>query len=76
VLDGVLEIAAYCSMVVAMSLLIIKLFWPRVAPKVHMRRFRRRLGKVDNVIAAWTDEIRAQDESKRREQRHPETTDD
>lgn len=75
-LDGVLEIAAYCSMVVAMSLLIIKLFWPKVGPKVHVHRFRRRLGKVDNVIATWTAEIRAQDESKRREQRHPETTDD
>ena len=75
-LDGVLEIAAYCSMVVAMSLLVIKLFWPKVGPKVYVHRFRRRLGKVDSVIAAWTDEIKAQDESKRREQRHPETTDD
>jgi hypothetical protein len=76
VLDGVLEIAAYCSMVVAMSLLIIKLFWPKVAPKVHVRRFRRRLGKVDTVLATWSEEIRAQEESKRQEQRHPETTDD
>ena len=75
-LDGVLEIAAYCSMVVAMSLLIIKLFWPKIGPKVHVRRFRRRLSKVDNVLVAWTEELRAQDEGKRREQRHPETTDD
>ncbi len=75
-LDGVLEIAAYCSLVVAMSLLIIKLFWPKVAPTVAVRRFRRSLGKFDNVLASWTDEFKAQDEGKRHEQRHPEHTED
>jgi hypothetical protein len=76
VLNGVLEIAAYCSLVVAMSLLIVRLFWPKLAPKVHVRRFRRRLGKFDQVLATWTDEIKAQDEGKRHEQRHPEHTED
>ena len=75
-LDGVLEIAAYCSLTVAMSLLIIKLFWPKVEPTVTVRRFRRRLGKFDNVLASWTDEFKAQDEGKRHEQRHPERTED
>ncbi len=75
-LDGVLEIAAYCSLVVAMSLLIIKLFWPKLEPRVTVRRFRRRLGKFDNVLASWADEVKAQDEGKRHEQRHPERTED
>ncbi len=75
-LDGVLEIAAYCSLVVAMSLLIIKLFWPKVAPTVAARRFRRRLGTFDNVFASWADEFKAQDEDRRHEQRHPERTED
>jgi hypothetical protein len=73
---GVLEIAAYCSLAVAMTLLLVKLFWPKLAPKVHVRRFRHRLGKVDAVLATWTAEQKAQDESRRREERHPETTDD
>jgi hypothetical protein len=72
VLDGMLEIAAYCSAVVAMTLLVIRLFWPKLAPKVQVRRFRRRLGKFDNVLASWADEFKAQDEGKRREERHPE----
>jgi len=76
VLHGVLEIAAYCSLVVAMSLLMFRLFWPKLAPKVQVRRFRRRLGAFDNVLAAWADECRAEDEGKRREQRHPERTED
>lgn len=75
-MNGVLEIAAYCSLVVAMSLLLVRLFWPKLAPKVHVRRFRHRLGKVDNVVAAWVDECKAQDEGKRHEQRHPEHTED
>jgi hypothetical protein len=74
--EGVLEVAAYCSLFVAMSLLLIRLFWPKLAPKAHARRFRRRLGKLDDVLAAWTDEFRAQDEGKRREERHPETSED
>jgi len=74
--NGVLEIAAYISLVVAMSLLIIRLFWPKLAPKVQVRRFRRRLGKFDTVLAAWTDECKAQDEGKRHEQTHPEHTED
>ena len=75
-LNGALEIAAYCSLVVAMSLLIVRLFWPKLAPKVEVRRFRRGLGKFDTVLASWTDEIKAQDEGKRHEQRHPEHTED
>ncbi len=75
-LNGALEIAAYCSLTVAMSLLVVRLFWPKLAPKVEARRFRRRLGKFDQVMASWTDEIKAQDENRRREQRYPEHTDD
>lgn len=75
-LDGILEIAAYCSLAVAMSLLIIRLFWPKVAPKVQVHRFRRRLGKFDDVAASWVEEFRTQDEGKRHEQTHPEHTDD
>jgi len=74
--SGVLEIAAYCSLAVAMSLLVIRLFWPKLAPKVAVRRFRRRLGSFDNVLEAWAQEFKAQDEGKRHEQRHPEHTDD
>jgi hypothetical protein len=76
VLNGALEIAAYCSLVVAMSLLIVRLFWPKLAPKVQVRRFRRRLGKFDGILASWTEEIKAQDEGKRHEQRYPEHTED
>lgn len=75
-LHGALEIAAYCSLTVAMTLLIIRLFWPKLAPKVQVRRFRRRLGKFDNVLATWSEEVKAQDEGKRHEQRHPERTED
>ena len=75
-MNGALEIAAYCSLLVAMPLLLFKLFWPKLAPKVHVRRFRRRLGKFDEVLSTWADEIKAQDEGKRHEQRHPETTED
>ena len=75
-LDGILEIAAYCSLTVAMSLLIVKLFWPKVGPKVQVHRFRRRLGKFDTVLAGWAEELKAQDEGKRHEQRHPEPTED
>jgi hypothetical protein len=74
--NGVLQVAAYCSLVVAMSLLCFRLFWPKLAPRVHARRFHHRLGKLDHVVAAWTDEFKAQDESKRREERHPETSED
>ena len=75
-LHGVLEVAAYVSMVVAMSLLLIRLFWSRLAPRVEVQRFRRRLGKFDNVLATWAEEFKAQDEGKRHEQRHPEHTED
>ena len=75
-LNGVLEVAAYVSLVVAMSLLLIRLFWPRLAPKVQVRRFRRSLGTFDNVLAGWADEFKAQDEGKRHEQTHPEHTED
>ena len=75
-MDGVLEIAAYCSLVVAMTLLVIKLFWPKVAPKLTVRRFRRHLGKFDDVLAGWAADFKAQDEGKRHEQRHPEHTED
>lgn len=75
-LSGVLEIAAYCCLTVAMGLLLIKLVGPKLAPKVQVRRFRHRLGKAENVLAAWADECKAQDEGRRREQRHPERTDD
>ena len=75
-MSGALEIAAYVSLVVAMSLLIFRLFWPKVAPKVQVRRFRHRLGKFDNVMERWAEEFKAQDEGKRREQTHPEHTED
>ena len=75
-LNGALEIAAYCSLAVAMSLLLVRLFWAKLAPKVQVRRFRHRLGKFDNVLAGWADEFKAQDEGKRHEQRHPEHTED
>ena len=75
-MNGVLQVAAYCSLVVAMSLLCIRLFWPKLAPRVHVRRFHHRLGKLDHVLVAWADEFKAQDESKRREERHPETSED
>jgi hypothetical protein len=71
-MNGVLEIAAYVSLVVAMSLLVIRLFWPKLAPKVQVRRFRHRLGKFDNVLETWAQEFKAQDEGKRHEQTHPE----
>ncbi len=75
-LKSVLEIAAYCSLAVAMSLLIVRLFWPKLAPKVATRRFRRRLGKFDKIMSTWAEELKAQDEGKRHEQRHPEHTED
>ncbi len=74
--DSVLQIAAYCSLAVAMTLLLIRLFWPKLAPKVQVRRFRHRLGKFDKVLESWAEEFKAQDEGKRREQRHPERTED
>jgi len=74
--SDILEVAAYVSMVVAMSLLLIRLFWPKLAPKVQVRRFRRRLGKFDTVLESWAQEFKAQDEGKRHEQTHPERTED
>jgi hypothetical protein len=76
VLNGALEIAAYISLVVAMSLLVFRLFWPKLAPRVQVQRFRRRLGKFDNVLQNWAEEFKAQDEGKRREQTHPERSED
>ncbi len=78
-LNGVLQIAAYVTLVVAMTLLVIRLFWPKLAPRVEVQRFRRRLGKFDNVLEGWAQEFKAQDQGKRREQtypEHPEHTDD
>jgi hypothetical protein len=75
-MNGALEIAAYVSLVVAMSLLVFRLFWPKLAPRVQIRRFRHRLGKFDNVLESWAQELKAQDEGKRREQTHPEHTED
>jgi hypothetical protein len=39
-------------------------------------RFCRRLGKFDNVLQNWAEEFKAQDEGKRREQTHPERSED
>ena len=75
-MNGALEIAAYCSLTVAMTLLVIRLFWPKLAPKVEVQRFRRRLGKFDKVLESWAQDFKAQDEGKRHEERHPERTDD
>jgi len=74
-LDGVLEIAAYCSLCVAMGLLLIKLFGPKLAPRVEARRFRHRLGKAEHVLASWAEELRVQDEGRRHEQRRQPTDD-
>lgn len=74
--DGVLEIAAYCSLGVAVGLLLLKLLWPKLAPRAQVRRFRRHLGRADAVLASWADECRAQDDLRRHEQRFPEPTDD
>ena len=75
-MNGFLEVAAYCSLVVAMGLLLVRLFWPKLAPRIHVRRFRHRLGSVDGVVVAWAAELEAQDRGKRHEERHPEPTDD
>ncbi|HWI03875.1 MAG TPA: hypothetical protein VNT52_08635 [Acidimicrobiales bacterium] len=75
-MNGALEIAAYCTLTVAMTLLVIRLFWPRLAPRVEVQRFRRRLGKFDNVLESWAQEFKAQDEGKRRERTEPERTRD
>lgn len=75
-MSGVLELAAYCSLGVAIGLLLVKMCWPRLRPRVEVRRFRHRLGKAERVLESWTDECKAQDELKRREERHPEPTDD
>lgn len=75
-LNGVLGIAAYCSAGTAIGLLLVKMFWPKVGPRVTARRFRRRLGQAEHVLASWVEECRAQDEGRRLEQRHPEPTDD
>lgn len=75
-MNGVLEIAAYVTLVVAMTLLVLRLFWPKLAPKVAVRRFRRRLGKFDNVLESWAQEFKAQDEGKRRERTQPEISRD
>lgn len=77
-LRDVLEIAAYCSLGVATGLLLMRLFWPKLGPRLEVRRFRRRLGKAEDVLASWVKEGKALEEERRRrhEQRHPETTDD
>lgn len=75
-LDGALEITAYCSLALAIGLLLAKMFWPRLAPRVQVRQFRHRLGKAETVLASWAEESQARDEGRKHEQRHPETTDD
>lgn len=75
-MNGVLEIAAYCSLAVAMGLLLLELFWPRLAPRLQALRFRHRLGKAEEVLSTWVAESNAQDDRRRQEQRHPEPTDD
>jgi len=74
--DGVLEIAAYCSLGVAVGLLLVKLLWPKLTPRAQVARFRHRLGKAEEVVALWAEEHKAQDDRRRHEQRHPEPTDD
>lgn len=73
--DGVLEIAAYCSLGMAMGLLLVRLFWPKVAPRFEVRRFRRRLDRAEGVVAGWAEEL-GRGGGRRHEQRHPEPTDD
>lgn len=75
-MKGFLEVAAWFSMTVAMTLLMARLFWPKLAPRVNVVRFRRRLGRVDTVLAGWIEDFKAQDEGKRHEERHPEPTED
>jgi hypothetical protein len=73
VLDTVLAVAAYLSLAVGVGLAAVKLAWPRVAPKVQVRRFRRRLKSVDGVVAGWADQVKGGRQPGRHEERHPET---
>ena len=73
---GVLQIGSYVSLGVVVALLLLRALWPRLAPRVDGRRFRRRLGAAEQVLASWTEELRAQEEGRRHEQRDPETTED
>ena len=75
-LGGVLEIASYCSLGVVVVLLVLRLLWPQLGPRLHALRFRRRLGSAERVLATWADELKAEDEGRHHEQRHPETTED
>ncbi|MDQ6725815.1 MAG: hypothetical protein M3066_06580 [Actinomycetota bacterium] len=75
-MSGVLELAAFCSLGAAIGLLLVKMCWPRLRPRVEVRRFRRRLGKAEQVLASWVDECRTRDELGKHEQRHPEPTED
>lgn len=74
-LDTVLELAAYLSLAVGVALATVKFGWPRVAPKLQVRRFRRRLKAVDGIVASWADQLHGHAPG-HHEQRHPETTDD
>ncbi len=73
---GVLELAAYCCLGAAIGLLLVKMCWPRLAPRIEVRRFRRRLGNAEHVLATWVDEYKAGDDLGKHEERHPEPTDD
>jgi hypothetical protein len=74
-LDAVLEMAAYLSLAVGVVLAAVKFGWPRLAPKMEVRRFRRKLKSVDGIVAGWADQVNGK-ERPRHEERHPETTDD
>jgi hypothetical protein len=74
VLDTVLAVAAYLSLAVGVGLAAVKLGWPRVAPKVQVRRFRRRLKSIDGIVAGWADQLKGRGQPGRHEERHPETT--
>ncbi len=75
-MSGVLELAAFCCLGVAIGLLLVKMCRPRLAPRMEVRRFRRRLGDAEHVLATWVDEFKARDELGKHEERHPEPTDD
>ena len=74
-LDSVLEVAAYLSLAAGVAFAALKMVWPRMTPKVQVRRFRRKLKSVDGIVASWAADLTGKDQP-RHEERHPETTDD